>query len=103
MKTLLVIVGPTGTGKTALGLELAKKFNGEIVSADSRQVYIGMDIGTGKIDLRSKISDVRKEEGKWVVDGVTVYLYDVITPDKTFSVAEYQQLAYKAIGEIQEK
>ena len=103
MKKLLVIVGPTGTGKTALGLELAKKFNGDIVSADSRQIYIGMDLGTGKIDRRSKISDVRKEEGKWVVDGIPIYLYDLIAPDKTFSVAEYQQQAYKAIDEIHEK
>ena len=48
MSKLLVICGPTATGKTKLGLHLAKKFNGEIVSADSRQVYRGMDIGTGK-------------------------------------------------------
>ncbi|OGY21860.1 MAG: hypothetical protein A2126_02960 [Candidatus Woykebacteria bacterium GWB1_45_5] len=107
MKKLLVIVGPTGTGKTALGLELAKKFNGELVSADSRQVYVGMDIGTGKSPLRLK-SEVRslnlkKEREKWIVDGIPIHLYDVITPDKTFSVAEYQQLAYKVIGEIHEK
>ena len=48
MKKILVICGPTATGKTALALSLAKKFNGEVLSADSRQVYIGMDIGTGK-------------------------------------------------------
>ena len=101
-----MIIGPTGTGKTDLALELAKKFNGEIVSADSRQVYIGMDIGTGKIDLRSKISDVRgvrKEKGSWIVDGIPIHLYDLITPDKTFSVAEYQQLAYRAINKIHRK
>jgi len=100
MKKLLCLVGPTGTGKTNLGIELAKKFNGEIVSADSRQIYTGMDVGTGKIDLRSKILDVRKERNKWVVNEIPIHLYDVITPDKTFSVAEYQQLAYKAIDEI---
>jgi tRNA dimethylallyltransferase len=100
MKKLLVVVGPTGTGKTALGIELVKKFDGEVVSADSRQVYIGMDIGTGKLPVSAK---PKKEEGKWIIDGVPIHLYDLITPDKTFSVAEYQQLAYKAIGEIQEK
>ena len=103
MKKLLVIEGPTGTGKTSLAIKLVKKFNGEIVSADSRQIYKGMDIGTGKIDLSSKISDVRKEKNKWIVDGVPIHLYDVITPDKTFSVAEYQQLAYGAIDEISKK
>src|SRR4030042_4195077 len=103
MKKLLVIVGPTGTGKTNLALGIAKKFDGELVSADSRQVYTGMDDGTGKIDLRSKISDIRREEGKWVVDGVPIHLYDLITPDKTFSVAEFQQRAYEAIAEIHER
>jgi len=49
MKKLLVIVGPTGTGKTNLALDLAKKFDGELISADSRQIYKGMDIGTGKL------------------------------------------------------
>ena len=60
MEKLLVIVGPTGTGKSNLALKLAKKFNGELVSADSRQVYIGMDIGTGK-EIEK---DVKKEKGK---------------------------------------
>lgn len=107
MKKLLVIVGPTGTGKTALGLESAKKFDGEIVSADSRQIYIGMDIGTGKMpgnsEFRIHSSELKKGKGKWILDGVPIHLYDIITPDKTFSVAEFQQRAYKAIGEIHEK
>lgn len=56
MDKLLVICGPTATGKTATGVYLAKKLNGEIVSADSRQVYIGMDIGTGKdLPINSKL------------------------------------------------
>lgn len=98
MKKLLVIVGPTGTGKTDLAIKLAKKFEGEIVSADSRQLYIGMDIGTGKLPVDIKL--VRKE-GFWVVGEIPIYLYDLITPDKTFSVAEYQQRAYKKIKQIQ--
>ena len=61
MKKLLVIVGPTGTGKTDLALDLAKKFNGELVSADSRQIFTGMDIGTGKRTGNKKSSKNRKK------------------------------------------
>lgn len=90
-KKLLIICGPTASGKTSLGLYLAKKFKGEIISADSRQVYKGMDIGTGK-DLetifRSKIP---------------VYLLDVVRPDEKFNAANFHQLAWKAIGNICQK
>jgi tRNA dimethylallyltransferase len=102
MEKLLVVIGPTGTGKTNLALELAKKFNGELVSADSRQIYAGMDVGTGKEIQNSKL-EIQKEQNKWVVGGIPIHLYDVITPDKTFSVAQYQQLAYEAISEIHKK
>ena len=81
MNKLLIICGPTATGKTALGIKLAKRFNGEIVSADSRQVYISMDIGTGK-DFK----------GAW--------LLDVIEPNQEFSVAQYLDLAWKVIEDI---
>ncbi len=104
MQKLLVICGPTGTGKTDLGLKLAKKFGGEIVSADSRQVYIGMNIGTGKEvkiqNSKGKIS-IQKLKDKWVVKGVPIHLYDVIDPDERFSLAEYQQLALERIKDIQ--
>ena len=62
-----------------------------------------MDIGTGKLDLRSTIYDVSREKGKWVIDGVPIYLYDIIDPDKNFSMAEYQQLAYKKTNEVQSR
>ena len=58
-----------------------------------------MDIGTGK-EIRNSKHEIRKSEGSWVVDGVPIYLYDVIDPDQSFSVAEFQQLAYKKIDEI---
>ncbi len=87
MDKLLVITGPTATGKTKLGIELAKKFNGEIISADSRQVYKGLDIGTGKI--------IQKE-----MKGVPHHLLDVANPKKKFTVAEFQQLAIYAIADI---
>ena len=85
-KKVLVILGPTASGKTKLAIELAKKFNGEIISADSRQVYRGMDIGTGK-DL-AEYGDIK------------FHLIDVADPTDQFSVANYQQLAYQAIDEI---
>jgi len=84
---LVVILGPTASGKTALSIKLAKKFKGEIVSADSRQVYRGMDIGTGKI--------TKKE-----MNGVPHYLLDVVSPKTRFTVVQYQKLALKTIGKI---
>lgn len=94
---LMIIYGPTGVGKTSLGLRLAKKYNGEIVSADSRQVYRGMDIGTGK-DVRGGKWDVKS--GTWIIDGVKIWLLDVVKPDEEFSVAEYTQLTSEVIKDI---
>ena len=84
---IVVILGPTATGKSDFAVELAKKINGEIISADSRQVYIGLDIGSGKIT---------KKEMK----GVPHHLLDVTNPKKVFSVADYKKLADKKIEEI---
>jgi len=89
-KKLIVILGPTASGKSDLAVLLAKKFKGEIISADSRQVYKGMDIGTGKIT---------KKEMK----GVPHYLLNVVSPKKRFSVAQYQKLAFKTINKIFKK
>ncbi|MDP3758533.1 MAG: isopentenyl transferase family protein, partial [Candidatus Daviesbacteria bacterium] len=72
---ILVILGLTSTGKTDLALDLAKKFSGELVSCDSRQVYKGLDIGTGK--LPGKKAKVKKGKGFWKMDGVKVWMYDV--------------------------
>jgi tRNA dimethylallyltransferase len=90
MSKLVVILGPTSSGKSSLAINLARKFKGEIVSADSRQVYKGMDLGTGKIT---------KQEQKRVPH----YLLDVANPKKQFSVAEYKPLAEKAIQKVQTK
>lgn len=84
---VLVIVGPTASGKSDLAVELAKRFNGEIISADSRQVYRGMNIGTGKIT---------KNEMK----GVRHHLLDVADPKKRFTVIQFRALAEKAIADI---
>lgn len=79
-KPLIILTGPTSVGKTSLSISLAKRVNGEIISADSMQVYKGMDIGTAKI---------KPEE----MDGVDHYLIDELEPDEEFSVVRFQQLA----------
>lgn len=86
-KKILTIVGPTATGKSDLAVFFAKKFNGEIVSADSRQVYRGLNIGTGKI--------TKKE-----MSGIKHYLLDVASPKQQFTVAEYKKLGDMATEEI---
>jgi len=107
---LLIICGPTATGKTRLAIHLAKKYYGELISADSRQVYKGMDIGTGK-DFK---------EGSWIKDqrlhiqiknddyeliaynrnGIPIWMYDVVDPDEGFSVSQYHRLANEVIKDI---
>lgn len=84
---ILVIVGPTASGKTSLSIKLAKKFNGEIISADSRQIYRGLNLGTGKV--------TKKE-----MAGIRHHLLDVADPKKVFSVTNYVKLATKAIADI---
>jgi tRNA dimethylallyltransferase len=90
MKKVIVVLGATATGKSNLAVYLAKKFNGEVISADSRQIYKYMDIGTGKIT---------KKEMK----GVPHHLIDIIHPKKTLSVALYKKLANEKIEEIIDK
>jgi len=88
MNKLLVVCGGTGTGKTALGIALAKKFNGEIVSADSRQVYLGMDLGTGK---------------DRPTDGTPIWGLDLVDPKKSFSVSQYVKMVKPIIADIQRR
>ncbi len=90
MNHLVAIVGPTAVGKSRLALRLAQDFNGEIVSADSRQVYRHMDIGTAK--------PCRQERAL-----VPHHLIDIINPNEDFSLAQYQRLAYRAIDDIQQR
>lgn len=90
---IVVILGPNASGKSDLAVVLAKKFNGEIISADSRQVYKGMDIGTGKVPLK-------KKRGGLFYKGIKHYLIDVVSPKKIFTVTDYQRLGKKAIKDI---
>lgn len=84
---IIVICGPTATGKTSLSIDIAKKYNGEVISADSRQVYIGLDIGSAK---------VTKEE----MEGITHHMIDVADPQEVFSIQQYVQMATSIIDDI---
>jgi tRNA dimethylallyltransferase len=84
---LVTLVGETASGKSALAVELARQFNGEVIAADSRTVYKGMDIGTAK--------PTKREQG-----GVRHHLLDVVEPNQTFTAAEFKRLANHAIDEI---
>ena len=84
---LIALAGPTASGKTALSIEIAKAFKGEIISADSRQIYKQMDIGTAKITPAEQ-------------QGIPHYLLDVVDPSEEFSLADYKRLAMKIIQEI---
>lgn len=85
---LIVILGPTASGKTDLSIRLAKKYNGEIVSADSRQIYCGMDIGTAK---------------PLSLEGVPHWLLNIKNPNQPYTVAEYKKDAVRAIRHIQKR
>lgn len=84
---VIVICGPTASGKTALSIELAKKINGEIVSCDSMQIYKDMDIGTAKPTIEE-------------MQGIKHYMLDFVSPDERYSVADYKKQAKQAIREI---
>ena len=83
--TLVAVVGPTASGKSDLGVMLARKFSGEIISADSRQVYKGLDIGSGKITRREMRS-------------IPHHLLDVASPKRKFTVSQYQKRTFQAIA-----
>jgi len=89
MKCLVAVVGPTAVGKSRLGISIARRFNGEIVNADSRQIYKLMDIGTAKPDAA--------ERGE-----VPHHMLDIILPDQPYNLAIYQESACKCIADIQE-
>lgn len=89
-RKIIVILGQTASGKSELAVKLAKKFNGEIISADSRQVYRGLDIGTGKI-TKKEMKDIPH------------HLLDIVSPKRRFTVVQYRKLALKAVSKIFKK
>ena len=84
---VVAVVGPTATGKTALGVALAQQFSGEVISADSMQIYKGLDVGTAKVAPQETC-------------GIPHHGVDILTPEKTFSVADFTALAGEYIQDI---
>ena len=87
MEKVIVVIGPTSVGKTKMGVALAKKFNGEVISGDSMQIYKQMDIGTAKVTEEEK-------------EGIIHHCVDILNPDETYSVHDFQQTVRKQITEI---
>lgn len=87
MKNLIIIVGPTAVGKTALSIEIAKRFDGEVISADSMQIYRGMDIGTAKATAIE-------------MENIPHHMIDIVSPDSEFSVSDFKLGAYRCMDEI---
>ena len=87
---LIVIVGPTASGKTGLSIKLAKKFNGEIISADSRAIYRGLDIGTAKPSIEER-------------QGVVHWGIDLVNPGEYYTAADFKRYAYAKIDDIRSR
>lgn len=108
---VIIIVGPTASGKTGYAITLAKEFHGEVIAADSRTTYRGMDIGTAK-PARDRVAfpklagqEVRGRGEDWpyLVDGISHHLIDTRNPNEAYSVAEFKRDAERVIGEITER
>ncbi|MDP3724769.1 MAG: tRNA (adenosine(37)-N6)-dimethylallyltransferase MiaA [bacterium] len=100
MKKLIVLTGPTSTGKTDLAIQFCKEFNGEIISADSRQIYKGMDIGTGKAGLDDI---VEKHDNWWKINDVIIHGYDLVVPMTWFSADHFRNFAMPVMQAIWKK
>ncbi len=103
---LIAIVGPTAAGKTRLAVALAKQFNGELVSADSRQVYEQLNIGSGK-EGESRQNTISTLADRYpslhYIDDIPQWLIDIVPPTVNFTVAEYQERAYAVIADIHKR
>lgn len=123
---LIIILGPTASGKTKLAIELAREFNGEIVSADSRQVYREMDIGTSKVkgsrephgttkkivilneakrseESQTKLLDSSPLDKLEAQNDIKIHMVDIVNPDEEFTLAQYKEMALKIIKDIQKR
>ena len=110
MNKIIVILGPTASGKSDVAIKLARKFNGEIISADSRQIYRGMDLGTGKVigslepvilSERSESKDPdKKSDLVFISESIPHHLIDVADPNDEFNISHFKKLAEKAIEDI---
>ncbi|MBI2097964.1 MAG: tRNA (adenosine(37)-N6)-dimethylallyltransferase MiaA [Candidatus Vogelbacteria bacterium] len=96
---IIVVVGPTASGKSALAVRLARQFNGEVISADSRQVYRSLDVGSGKVK-RDETKSSKLKAKSYLHQGIPHHLLDVASPKRTFTVARYKKLAEQATRDI---
>lgn len=97
-KPVIIVVGPTASGKSELAVKIAKQINGEVISADSRQIYHGLNLGTGKIPVtKTNINDGRH---LFKFKGINHYGIDIASPKKQYSVAQFQKYAAKIIANI---
>lgn len=93
MKKIVFIGGPTASGKTDLAVEIAKQFNGELINADSRQIYKYLDIGTNK-------DDITEQNGKFFIKNIPIHLVNFLNPDERYSVYDFKQAAIAQIEDI---
>jgi tRNA dimethylallyltransferase len=94
---IIALVGPTASGKSEIAVELAKKYDGEVLSVDSRQIYRGMDLGTGKVKGKWKTGAGKKV---FVYKGVAHYGIDIASPKRQYSVAQFQTYSRRAIADM---
>lgn len=102
---IIIILGPTASGKSSAAIKLAKKFNGEIISADSRQIYKGMDIGSGKVtgSIETVIPNLTEDLNKktaFISEGIPHYMIDIVKPQTDFNVAKFKKRAERHIEDI---
>lgn len=106
---IIVIIGPTASGKSDLAIALAKQYDGEIISADSRQVYRGMDIGTGKVNRddaqisKYKFQNTKKRIAHYYSEGVRHHLLDVASPRREYNISHFLRDAKQAIADIEKR
>ncbi len=97
--TTAILIGPTSSGKTGIALEFCKKFGFQIISADSRQAYKYMDVGTGKVPINSEYK-YKKGEGYWEVNNIKIWGYDLVSPGEYFSAYDFKEFAANKIAEM---
>lgn len=95
---IIVILGPTASGKSSAAIALARKFDGEIISVDSRQIYRGLDIGTGKVTR--DFTEILNSKDVFLSEGIPHHMLDIINPDEDFSAAQFKKMADALIADI---
>lgn len=102
MSKVFIVMGPTSSGKTSLSLDLCRKYKGEIISADSRQIYKYMDVGTGKLPIGDKYI-IEKGNDFWKINREYIWGYDLVNPDQYYSAYDFAEFALSKTKEILEK